>query len=322
LILDPGPALAVGAAAAVWPTFLHWTRFIETETLFLFLLSCFLLMCARELLAPSPRWTRRLGLAASATGVVLCRSVGILVVGGALLVLLGASVRRRRGAASARRAVLAAALISALTVVGVLALPPTREKVLGHTNVAWALYLSTTSFHSDLDHAQRRTAPPEDLRDLPREEQNQELSERGLNFIRERPADYMSRVGIRFSNFLFPWLEADWSRAHLALDMFLSLGLIALALGAAFVPSPRPRREFLVLLAVVIAIQTLVVTFGEIDSDGRYRVPVELPLLLLAGVTFEWAHRRRRTVPPVARAAATRPEVYGYGQSSKRRVRA
>lgn len=317
LILEPRTALVVGAAAVVWPSFLFWTRFIVTETLFLFLLACFLLVCTRQLFTPSASWTRRLSLVASATSVALCRSAGILIVWGALLVLLGASVRRRRGPANARRAVLGAVVVSMLCVASVLAVPPTREKVLGLTNVSWALWLSTVKFHADLDHAAIAAAPPRDLRDLPQDEQNRELSERGLEFIRERPADYVSRVGIRVANFWFPWLTADWSRSHVGLDVLLSLGLAMLALGAFFAPPAGARRDVLALLLVVIAIQTLVVAFGELDSDARYRVPVELPLLVVAGMTLDGVRRRINRVPAVVEPS-TRFETDDHQEPARR----
>jgi hypothetical protein len=111
--------------------------------------------------------------------------------------------------------------------------------------------------------------------------------------MREHPGDYVSRAGIRFANFWFPWITADWSYAHRGLDLILSLGLVTLALGALLVVPAGPRRQVLVLLVAVAAVQALAVTFGELDGDGRYRVPVELCLLLLGAMTLDGLLTRR-----------------------------
>jgi hypothetical protein len=294
LLVGRGTALAVGVAAAVWPTSIYWTRYIETETLFLFLLSCFLLVCTRQLVAPSTSWKRWSSLAVSAAGVVACRSVGIFIVWAGLIVLGAAAIRRRRGAASACRAALVVVAGSILAVIAVLSLPGTRDEVLGLRNVSDSLWSSTRAFHADLEHAQRRTSLPGDIRSLPDGERDRELSHRALRFIREHPGDYATRAGVRFTNFWFPWLTADWSAGHLVLDALLSLGLVTLALGAVVVVPGGPRRQVLVLLVAVVAVQALAVTFGELDSDGRYRVPVELCLLLMAGMTIDAVLARRR----------------------------
>jgi Dolichyl-phosphate-mannose-protein mannosyltransferase len=303
LLVRPGVAMAIGAAAAVWPTFVFWTRYIETETLFLFLLSCFLLVCARQLVTPGMTWRRWLGLATSAAGVAVCRTVGILVVWAGLAVLLAAFALRRGSVARARRTVLAAGVATLLAVTVMVALPVSRNRVLELRSVSDSLWSSTRTFHSSVEHAQRRTSLPRDVRGLPADEQAREVSDRALTFIREHPFDYGSRVGVRVINFMFPWLTADWGLSHRLLDEVLSLGLVALTLGALHVVPKGPRRQVLLLLLAVAGVQALAVAFGELDSEGRYRVPVELCLLLVAGMALDGFLTRRR------RAAHARVEV-------------
>lgn len=302
LFLERGPAILVGAGTAMLPAALHWSHFILSETLFLFVVSVFLLVCAQRLV--DPHWDRlRLGVV-SALGILVAvtRPSGVLTVCVAGLCLIGVTVSRERGGSAARRAVGATVLASLVAVALVLAVPATRHRLLGLPTVYTSIYLSTRTFDSDIEHVARAIELPDEVGALEDPERGRELRKRSFEFIRERPGDYVSRAGIRFTNFWFPWLTARWSNAHLALDAAVSLTLVGLSVcGLVLVRSSR-ARNVMVMLALVALVQGVLVAFSQLDSEARYRLPAELALLPVAGAGVQglWHRVRRRAPSPSA----------------------
>ncbi len=305
LFLERGPALLVGAGAAMLPAALHWSHYILSETLFLFIVSVFLLACAQRLV--DPQWDRlRLGVvAALGLLVAFTRPSGVLIVWSATVCLVGVTASHRRDAVTARRAVGATVIASLLVLAAVLAVPATRHRLLGLPTVYTSIWLSTRTFDSDIDHVAREIELPKEIEALDDPERGNELRERSFEFIREHPGDYVSRAGIRFTNFWFPWLTARWSRAHLALDAAVSLSLVGLSICGLVLVRSRAARNVMVMLALVALVQGVLVAFSQLDSEGRYRLPAELALLPVAGAGVQglWHRlRQRRAAPAVAPA--------------------
>ena len=90
-------------------------------------------------------------------------------------------------------------------------------------------------------------------------------------------------------------------------DAALSLALTAGAVAVLFCAEGR-RGPVVTLLAVALSLAVLS-SFSQIDSDGRYRLPAELVLLVVVPLAYGrgflalWAWRRRQTdTPAVDRA--------------------
>jgi hypothetical protein len=283
LFLEPVFAFGVGVVVAVLPTALHWSRYIYSETLFLLILSLFLLACVHQAVQPSTDW-RRLGvLALTAFATVITRPSGWLIVWTAALCLVGFTVSDRSGRDAARKAVTRALVASIALAVAILAIPPTREGVLESPTVYTSLWVSTRSFTSEIGHVERGLSLPPDLRDLEPSAQGAEMRARAFDFIRNHPVDFASRGGIRFVNFWFPWITASqWSRAHFAIDVALSLALVVFSIYALVTTRLQAARRVILMLALVALLQGVLVGLSQLDSEARLRLPVELTLLPVA----------------------------------------
>lgn len=277
-------ALACAALAAAYPSLLLWSPYVLSETPFFFFLSLFVALLARALARREGRQSGRLALLALSGVLILFArpvSLAILAVGG--LAVGYALLADRMDARPARRITFTSAALVVLAMAALLAFdPPLRQAVLRYPTVAQSLWLSTVSSSSSVAEW------------APIAEQNRAFAERysgdfdalyehkvdeAVTFIRTDPGQYALLAVRRFTSYWLPALFADgWSRAHRVFDLVLIVALCAGAAASLWGLRDRVRG---ILFAAAIAFG-LLTSFSQIDTDGRYRVPAELILLMLA----------------------------------------
>jgi len=281
---SPRVAIAAAAIAAVYPSLLLWSAYVLSETPFFFFLSLFLASLARVLSRPEVRRPRSLvPLGISALLLLFARPVSVPVLGAGAVAVAYVLLRGAFGARRARRFTLAGIVVLLALMTALFAtVTPLRQAVLRYPTVAQSLWLSTRYSSSSLAEWQ------------PIATENQALFDRfegdltayydfkvgeAVDFIRTRPGTYALLAGRRFTSFWLPALFSEgWSASHRLFDLVL-----ALALYAGTVASLYGRRD-LVRWTLFGAAMTLgiLTSFSQIDTDGRYRVPAELTLVLLA----------------------------------------
>ncbi len=283
LFVGPVPALAVAGLAALQPTAIFWFPRILTETLFVFVMVTFVYACARSMLNPRGKGWLVFPLAIAPL-LVISRPVGLPIVWVGALGVVWSRVHETSDRERARNVLIAGALLPVVLLGLVFAVGPLREKAFDNASVSVSLWNSTRIWTSDIDHVNRGTTRPAELADLEGDAFHSEIADRSIEFIREHPGDYLSRAGIRFTNFWFPWLTADWSPGHRLYDAALSLLLVGAGLYAIIRPPTGPGRRVVYLLGSVALLQGLIVGVSQIDSEARYRLPAEAPLVALVGV--------------------------------------
>jgi len=296
LFIGPGPALAVGLIVAAYPSLLFWTRYVLTEAAFVFALGLFALACGCVVVDGQLSRKRLLALGASTLFMVITRPTGIVLVVVGAFAVAHAVVSARRGNDRARRAMTWSVLGIVLLMTVVLAVPSTRERVLRYPTVAVSLWNSTRFWTSDINDVLQGQRQPESaafLR-LSEDERNRELSKRALTWIGDHPSDYVSRAGWRLGNFWFPWITAEWSRAHFVGDILLTVILYGVAIAAALLSRAGRERRMVALLGGLALVQGFLVMFSQIDSEARYRLPAEILLVPVSGIVFERLGERRR----------------------------
>jgi hypothetical protein len=299
-------ALIVGAVAAGYPSLLLWSPFVLSETPFFFFESFFLSALLR-LLAPLGRHGR-VGVARFAVAALLllfARPVSVALIAVALAAIAYRSLTERLGRLGGGRAWLALIASALIVFVGFLAIPtPARAAVLRYPTIAQSLWLSTkyasTSVREWQPVADLNRAFAERFAGDFRALYDAKLAE-ALEFIRTQPLTYIGMAVRRFVAYWLPALFADgWSNSHRLLDLVLVAGIYT---GAALSLVRRVDLPRWTLLASALALG-LLTSFSQIDTDGRYRVPAELILLLLAvdGLheTALAVWRRRATGPSLA----------------------
>ena len=311
---SPMVAVTAAAIAAIYPSLLLWSAYVLSETPFFFFLSLFVASLAHVLARPPGR--RPSGLAvlnASALLLLFARPVSVAVLAAAAIAVVYALLSDAVGARRARVATLAGVLVVlVMTTVLFAAVAPLRHAVLRYPTVAQSLWLSTRYSSSSIAEW------------LPVAQQSQELLDRfggdlnafydykvgeALDFIRVHPVTYAFLAARRFTSYWLPAFFSDgWSASHRVFDL-----LLALALYAGMIISLYGRRDIVrwTLFGVALALGILT-SFSQIETDGRYRVPAELVILLLAADGWMrlsvagWKRRVGRARDKLPSAAAAR----------------
>jgi hypothetical protein len=149
--------------------------------------------------------------------------------------------------------------------------------------IAQSLWLSTKVSTGNLTETRTVVALDEKIDRMflgtPPELKAQYKINEAIQFIKENPGTYTRMALRKLVSFWFPWAFTDtWSTPHRVVDALLS---IALAVGLVLAWRTRIDTAALVLIALVTALFAVLSAFSQIDPDGRYRVPAELPLLLV-----------------------------------------
>lgn len=238
-------------------------------------------------------WTRVLavgtGLAWGAA--VLVRPSWALFVPAALAVWVAASGRgRRRGAARD-------ALLVALGVAVVMAPWWVRNQRVFGRFVPTAIWMGASLYDglnpeatgaSDMDPFM--AAP--DIWPLDEETQDAVLRDRALAFVRERPGRALELAAIKFARYWSPWPNAATFRSPVVAlaSALLTVPLYGLMLVGAW-DRRRDLRALVVLAGPLVYFCALHMVFA---SSMRYRIPAEMPALVLAAIGFEAIRRRAR----------------------------
>jgi hypothetical protein len=161
--------------------------------------------------------------------------------------------------------------------------------------VAQSLWLSTRVSTNNIDEIltmQDPGLPP----DTPEHELIEYKVAHATRFIADHPWQYLAMAAKRFVAFWYPWLFARWSLAHNLIDAVLSLALTLGALALLIRGSGHTRRMGAIPIAFALSL-ALLTAFSQIDSDGRYRLPSELLLLVVApyGWWTVWRSARPQT---------------------------
>jgi len=278
-------ASAVAAAAAAYPLLLLWSPFVLSETPFFFFLSLFLAALTRFLAPAGARRGVRSLMLLGVTGALLlfARPVSVAILAACAGPVAYVAMRRSFGVRAADRSVVVAAVLALAATIALFATDtPLRRTVLRYPTVAQSLWLSTRYSSSSVAEW------------APIVEQNRTLADRfagdpdalwdhkvgeAVEFIRTRPGTYVVLAGRRFASYWMPALFSDgWSTSHRLFDLSLAISLYVGAIASLY-----GRRDVVRwgLFAAALSFGVLT-SFSQIDTDGRYRVPAELILLLLA----------------------------------------
>jgi hypothetical protein len=176
--------------------------------------------------------------------------------------------------------------------------PEIRQRILRMPTVAHSLWVSTKVSTGDMAETRALFLLDEQIDRLflgaPPEEKAAYKIEEALRFIERSPGTYVGMAIEKLFAFWFPWAFTDeWSRAHRALDAAISLSL---TLGLLLTPWTSVRRSVLMLVAVMAVAFAVLSAFSQIDPDGRYRIPAELPVLLVAPTGWLWLLGQRTSV--------------------------
>jgi hypothetical protein len=294
---NPRAGLFAGAAAAVHVSFVFWTAYLLSDTLFLL----FVALCVERGLALGAPTSTPLGLA-SRRGLALA-SRAALVSGLALVsvaarptgvalcaALVPLMLVTARG--SARRLVLLCGgyclPFLAVTIVSLVAV------VLGSTATVSGLSSVTAWTRSGIENGLlwtetgRATAgidvdvyPPPVLATLPPEQRDEFLQARPLDFASRHPEFVISQVARKFRTFWAPTLP-EYSLPHALTSATYFLVFYAMALLGLY-----QARRYAPLLTIVIAgalAFTLASLITIVDYDLRYRLPAELFLIPVVGL--------------------------------------
>lgn len=307
LFVGSTTALLVGLAAACYPSLLFWTHYILSESLFVFVIGLFALAGAHVVVDGRLSRRRVLALAATTVMMIFTRPTGGFIALSGLLTVAYTVVSVQHGVRTARRVLAASAVGVVLLATLVLVVPAGRDRVLGNATVAQSLWKSTRVWRFDIDHVSTGQLTPPDLKQLPADERDRELSDRALTWIEDHPVDYVTRSGLRFGNFWFPWVTAAWGSAHRLGDALLTVLLYGGAVAAVLLARPGRQQRMVVLLGVLALTQGALVMISQIDSEARYRLPAEAALLPLLAIPvdrfIEGLGARRRPAAATAKVA-------------------
>jgi len=305
-------AIGVVAVAAIYPALLLWSPFVLSETPFFFFLAFFLSSLLHVI--ARPQGTRRAARVAvfvlAAALLLFARPVSLAILSVTVGAFCYVALRDRIGSLAARRVWLGGMALGLLAASAVFAFDaPLRTTIVRYPTIAQSLWLSTRYSSSSFREWQ------------PIAEANATLAARfagdmnglwdykvgeAVDFVRAHPETYVAMAGRRFFSYWLPGLFSDgWSASHRLLDLLLA-GALYIGVAAALYRRRDLTRWTLLAAALALGILT---SFSQLDTDGRYRVPAELILLLLAvdgwsallmSVLARWRRRGERGAPVAA----------------------
>ena len=257
----------VSLAVVFYPSFLFWSRYILTDTFFLMVLLWHILSVLT--LLNKPKSTRALaGLILSSLAVLFSRPTSLPV----LLISTGFILFHRWG----KKAMLFLALGIVVCTVLLLGIPAAREKILSLPSVYQSLWLSTRLSSTDIE-ALTEAYKFED--EIPPGMSEAEFKLNSFkDFVIRHPVEYAGVCLKKFAAYFYPWVWAKWALYHKILDALLSIFLTVIAFYAVLDRRINSYKYYFLLFALGFCLLTV---FGQIDSDGRYRLPAELCILLL-----------------------------------------
>lgn len=253
-----------GLAIMFQVNFIFWGLFVLTDTLFLTLLTAFVLAVL---------WTTQqkgskplIVLSIISVPLLFSRPVSVIALPIGWLFVLDT----KWGPAAS----MLAFCLAGMLVISTATSPALVSKILALPTVYQSLWLSTkvsTNNVDDITEAFKYELPPG------KSEADYKL-EQFREFLAQHPVRYTVMCVQRLVAYWYPWIWGKWGLAHRAIDFVYSVLLTFIALAVAY--SRRIGREKWLLLSLAFGFSLLSV-FGQIDSDVRYRLPAELCILIL-----------------------------------------
>jgi hypothetical protein len=311
--------LGAGCIAAVQPTFVFWTTYVLSETVFLLLIA---VAADWALLAPRSRRPLLAGALVGALGLltIAARPTGAPFALAVLLTLIVVAWPRP----DRLRAVVVGFLAPCVLLVGIglasvlalgAALPP-----IGPTAARVADWAASGIKNGLLETDQGRgtsgvdldVSPPPIVDSLPLEQRPEFLQDGPLAFATHHPEFVVQQTVRKVRLFWSPVLP-QYSLAHaLGASVYFSMLYALAALGAAHA---QRSKDLVVLCAGCIILFTLTSLVTIVDYDQRYRLPVELFLIPLAAIGLGWLRERWPLVPvPTRRRSGRRTTVEPLAQ--------
>jgi len=276
----------IGAFAIFYPSFLFWLPYVLTETFFLFVMSFqifILFVVLNEINVKNVCF-----FLISCILIFFTRPTGLPIIIVSIFMIMIKILKEKFGCFKSY--VIASSLVMFFIVgsVGILYRNNSiRNKLIGIPTVSQSLWLSVNLVTNDMKETKNVWRKDKEIvkkynsEGYSPKEIRQKKSLDALNFINKHPIDYLKRVFKRFFAFWFPWIFAStWSKSHIIVDFIIS---ITLTLGTLFMLFDEKMWKLETFALVFMALGLSVLTaFSQIDTDGRYRLPAELLLLIIA----------------------------------------
>jgi hypothetical protein len=280
--------LVVGALASLYVPFLFWMPYVLTETTFLFTVALYVWASAALLMQPNARTSVIWAVAAAL--FIVGRPSGPPVAALTFLVLACYFFARWRGPRPALIAGISIVVLAGVAFATALSTPAIRQRILRMPTVVQSLWVSTKVSTGNMAETRALGLLDEQVDRLflgaPPEAKTAYKINDAREFIERNPGTYVGMALEKLFAFWIPWAFTDaWSRAHRAVDAAISLSL---TIGLLLTPWTSIRRSMLWLIAVMTVAFAVLSAFSQIDPDGRYRVPAELPVLLVAPAGWLW----------------------------------
>jgi hypothetical protein len=277
-------ALFVAIAVAGYPALLFWFPYVLSETPFFFFLAFFLAALTPVLTDRATRLGPLALLAIASVLLLFARPVSIGILGVSAVAVSYVVLSRALGLRRARVVTATVILVFVATATAVLATDtPLRSALLRYPTVAQSLWLSTRlSSNSMAENAAVMSNENQTLNERFGDDQDALWSYKvreATDFISAHPGTYAAMALRRFTSYWMPALFAEsWSRPHRVFDV---VSMLVLLIGAFL--SLYGRRDLARWTLVSAALGLGVLTgLSQIDTDGRYRMPAEIIVLLLA----------------------------------------
>ncbi|MBV9582027.1 MAG: glycosyltransferase family 39 protein, partial [Chloroflexi bacterium] len=302
---DRHAARAAGVIAAIQITFVFWTTYLLSETVFLFLIA---VTADRTLVLKSSRHLLR---DATLVGVLALLSISVRPTGVAFMVALLITI------IAIGRQGLVTRLAGFLVPTVVISVLVFSSAAIGHNSQSTGLvervgdWARSAVKNGLLETEQGRAtsgvdldlAEPPILETLPADQRQEFVQSGPLVFAVHHPSFVLEQTARKFKIFWEP-ATPDYSRAHALGSTAYFLIFYALAVVGA-IYGIRYRLLFVVCVASV-AMFTLTSLATIVDYDQRYRLPAELFLVPLAGIGLAFVGRWRNH--RIASTAPARPE--------------
>jgi 4-amino-4-deoxy-L-arabinose transferase-like glycosyltransferase len=292
--------LCAGAIAVVQISFVFWTTYVVSETVFLLIVA---IAADQVLLLRSSRNPARdgaivgvlalLSIAARPTGAVLVL---------ALLVVIATTARwnDRRLAILISSFCLPFALVVSVTSLGALVSGSSVPSGISGRVADWTRsaiengLLWTESGRATIG-VDLGVYPPPIIGTLPPDQRDEFLHAGPLTFAQRHPEFVVAQAARKLRMFWAPALP-EYSLAHAVASSAYFLTFYALAL-AGFVLARR-ITSLTTLASLSVGLFTLASLITIVDYDQRYRLPVELFLMPMAGSGVAWLLSHRADQPP------------------------
>jgi hypothetical protein len=288
-------ALVAGLLITLSPNMIFWSSYALTETLFLATLGFFIFAHLR-LIQQTSAGRMAVYLLATLLLLITRQVAGIAVLVSAGFLLAPFLQERYRISWQKSLTISLSGLLTLTTLVclGALTVPSIRKTLLANEKFSAVIRYTVRMADNDIDTVLKATDEivsfQKQLGNLPPEAINTAISRDTLNWIYTHPAHFSLIVMKRFIVFWHPWvfgkhLSIKHRLFEMGQSLFLSMVFMILLLKDY---SKKPETLLLLGIALGFSLFCAVVT---IETDGRFRLPVEYILFLLTPLAFHICRR-------------------------------